>query len=454
MNLKQAIVVKSEYTNLNYVGVIQVDTAHAHYHLALVDKGAGRLITLADGTTQQKGKLSEKSMSKLRRGVDSFLDENKTVAFMKSSVDYDRRNTAMFVRRAAYRTMRDNGFGQFLTACLPADQRLWRAGTNNASMRKADAIAREYVRSCFAEPESSYNKALEKIEAYAGLRRDKEGLNAKEYDKLIAGGCRKLEDECVNHVYGSLRTIDKAQKQIETKMLDVMSIPLTEINGDDELSVFAYHLRSYSSRITYADKERGKARQIVRDYEDARASGAEVSDSMPVYEFFKFEEEYQEKILSKYRHFLTFIPPADKYKKDYDDLLDYRQKFIDLNNMYNDTNIRRYKSADSAEEYGETVYNQRGGRYMTFAPEIIERRRDEMLKTLKRKSDDLSYKLVSDGLLLDFSEKDDDSDGNIPKIRRGIKHKFQDVKALDLHHLGYDNPVDIKISKVNLDNFL
>ena len=37
-------------------------------------------------------------------------------------------------------------------------------------------------------------------------------------------------------------------------------------------------------------------------------------------------------------------------------------------------------------------------------------------------------------------------------IRHSV-YKFDDVKALDLHHMGYDFPYDVMISKPNIDNF-
>jgi hypothetical protein len=73
-----------------------------------------------------------------------------------------------------------------------------------------------------------------------------------------------------------------------------------------------------------------------------------------------------------------------------------------------------------------------------------------MFDNLAKKYDELSYKLVRDGLILE----DDEDDENIPKIKRGIKHRFQSVKAFDLHHLGYDNNRDIQISRINLDAYL
>jgi len=126
-----------DYDDLQYVGVIQVDTKHVHCHLAMVDRGVGTLT--ADGT--QKGKLSTAQKDKLRRSVDLFLDESKSVQYMSSNIAMDKRNTSIFVKQVSHRTMQQNGTAQLLMACLPDDKRLWRASSNNKQMEKANALA-------------------------------------------------------------------------------------------------------------------------------------------------------------------------------------------------------------------------------------------------------------------------------------------------------------------------
>lgn len=56
------------------------------------------------------------------------------------------------------------------------------------------------------------------------------------------------------------------------------------------------------------------------------------------------------------------------------------------------------------------------------------------------------YKITTDALSIDI---DDDE----PKLEHHIKHKFDDVKALDMHHLSYDSPQDIQVSQNNIDIF-
>lgn len=431
-----------DYDDLQYVGVIQVDTKHVHCHLAMVDRGRGTI--MSDGT--QRGKLLSSQKGKIRRGLDLYLDETKSIQYMSSNIDLDKRNTSIFIKQVSHKTMEQNGMAQMLLACLPEDKRLWRASTNNKKMEKANALTREYVRELFNQPDSGYDKVRKSIYAYAEARRDKEALDGKEFRRLIKKGEERVENECINGVYGMLQNISKRDKSVHTPMLDMMAMPAYNISKDaDEFGEFTYKLRSYNTRLGYHKKERDKSHEIVEGYEKALQSHNVSKDARPVYDFFKFEEEYNEKLMCKYQHFLHFLPPDSKYKKELDSLLDYKKRVGDVNDMFNDKSIRRMKDKN-AEDYGERIYNQRGGRYMTFAPEIIETRLHTMQKALEEKDKAFAYKLTADALSIDTVD-------DKPVIKRNIKYDFDDVKALDLHHLNYDFPKDMQVSQKYIDEF-
>ena len=432
-----------DYDDLQYVGVIQVDTKHVHCHLVMVDRGIGNITD--DGT--QRGKLSGAQKAKLRRGIDLFLDETKSIQHMSSNVSMDKRNTSMFIKRVCHKTMEQNGMAQLLLACLPDDKRLWRASTHSKSMDKANSLAHEYVRELFAQPDSGYDKVQKSIYAYANARQNKEDLTGEEFRKLIRNGEQKVEDECVNAVYSMLQNVQKRDKQTHTPMLDLMAMPAQDIAKDaDEFGEFTYRLRSYSTRLSYHKKERDKAHKIVSDYDVAKEKGQVTEDAKPVYDFFKFEEEYNEMLMCKYQFFLHFLPPSDKYEEELEELLEYRERIGDVEGMLNDKSIRRM-TEKNAEDYGERVYNQRGGKYMTFAPEVIEARLEHMRDNLAKKDADFAYNLASDGLSVDMS-------GEKPRFERHIKYDFDDVKALDIHHLGYDLPYDTLVSMHYVNDFV
>lgn len=447
MKLRMAIMhgldkLSSEYSDLQYVGTIQVDTMHVHCHLAMVDRGEGTV--MPDGT--QRGKISAGQKAKLVRGIDLFLDESKTIQHMSSNINMDKRNTAIFIKQVSHKTMQQNGMSQLLLACLPEDKRLWRASTNAKSMEKANSLTREYVRELFAQPDSGYAKVQRGIYEYAEARRDKEALTGEEFRRLIKNGEKRVEDECINSVYGMLQNIEKRDKSTHTPMLDLMAMPAQDISKNaDEFGEFTYKLRSYNTRLGYHKKERDKAHSIVESYEKALAEHQVSEDSKPVYDFFKFEEEYNEKLMCKYQHFLHFLPPSQKYRDELRELLDYKQRVNDVDGMLHDKTIKRM-TEKNAEDYAERVYNQRGGRYMTFAPDIIETRLAVMQDALAQKDKAFTYKVMTDALSIDIND-------NEPKLEHRIKHKFDDVKALDMHHLGYDSPQDMKVSQNNIDIF-
>ena len=432
-----------DFDDLQYIGVIQVDTMHVHCHLAMVDRGRGQL--MPDGT--QRGKLSSAQKNMIRRGIDLYLDETKEIQHMSSNVNMDKRNTAMFIKRVSHKTMQQNGVAQLLLACLPSDKRLWRASTNSKSMEKANGLTREYVRELFAEPDSGYDKVQRSIYNYAEARRNKEALTGEEFRKLIKNGEQRVEDECVNSVYSMLQSIEKQDLTTHTPMLDMMAVPMESISKQaDEFGEFTYRLRSYSTRLSYHKKEREKAHNIVKEYEDAQIKGNVSDASHVVYDFFKFEEDYNEKLMCKYQHFLHFLPPSGKYDKELNQLLDYKQRVSDVNGMLTDRSIRRM-TTKNAEEYGERVYNQRGGHFMPVSPDVIETRLAVMQSRLEDLDKDFAYKIATDGLSLDINE-------DRPSFKKHIKHDFKDVKALDLHHLSYDFPTDMNVSQHNIDTFV
>lgn len=433
-----------DFDDLEWVGVIQVDTMHVHCHLCMVDKGRGRLTR--EG--QQRGKLSEHDMRVLRRGIDNSLDDMQPVKMMASNISYDRRNARCFIKKFTHEAMAMNGPTQFLLACLPEDRRLWRAGTNRKEMKKANAIVRDYVEQVLAQPDSGYDKALHEIDAYATARRDREDLSGQQYRQLVDQGRERLITDCMNGVYAMLREVKPEQMTTQTPMLDVMSMDYQQMANDamsDPMMEFGFRLRSYSSRLEHHKKERQKYHDARVQYEEARDKGQVSVDSKPLYDFYAEEEEYNAMLMAKYQYFLNFLPPDDEYEDDFKELMDYRGRIRRMDSMINDPSMKR-RSADSAEDYGRRVYDMHGGRFAVVAPGVLDSRLDDMIGTYHTMVDDFAYKLSEYGLSF---ESDEDS----ARVVRHPPYRFDDVKALDIHHLTYDFPYDADVSKVNIDMF-
>lgn len=451
MRLRQAIMhgmarMSRRRDDLEWVGVIQVDTKHVHCHLCMVDKGRGRLTE--DGA--QRGKLDEADLRSLRRGIDLAMDDMHPVKMMSSSVTYDRRNARCFIKRYTHETMAAHGLPQFLLACLPADKRKWRATSNAKDMQKPNSIVREYVEQVLAEPESGFAEARRDIARYADERAVREGLSDGERRQLIDDGEERVVTDCMNAVYQVLSGVPDERRRVWTPLMDAMAMAYEDMaveRKDDPMVEFGFRLRSYSSRLSHHRKERHKYREAVKAYEEARDSDEGVAaDSTALYDFYKVEEEYNAMLMAKYQHFLSFLPGDGEYSDEFEQLLDYRDRMRRLRLLYEDPSCQRMTS-QAAEDYGLRVYNMRGGSLVRDNPQVLERRLEAMGATYARMEDDFRAHVADRGLSVESDEMG---------VRLSVKnpYDFDDVKALDLHHLGYDFTYDFRISKHNADDFI
>ena len=430
------------YDDLQYIGVIQVDTRHVHCHIAMVDRGRGNL--MRDGT--QRGKILESGKEALRHGIDLFIDEKQAVKMLSSNTEYDRRNTICFVKKYTHRAMDNRGFAQFLLACLPDDRRLWRAGTNRKEMQKPNAIVREYVNEILALPDSGYREALASVDRYARNRVQRESLSGEEYRKFYAEGQRRIIEGCMNSVYSVLSKIPTEEFYIRTPMMETMALPYEDMAAEaasDPMIEFGFKLRSYKARLDHHRSERHKYHDAVRDYERAQESGDADESSRPLYDYFKFEEEYNAMLMAKYQYFLSFIPPDEEYMKGFEEILEYRDRIYRTRGMMTDSEMKKM-SPTNAENYGLRVYGEEGGRMAVVNPAGLEARIQRMEQTLETMQEEYRLHLADYGM----SQDADGHPVNVPT------YPFDDVKALDLHHLMYDFPYDFEISVPNVNRFV
>lgn len=450
MKLRKAIMsgmkkMGRKFSDLEWVGVLQVDTLHVHCHLCMIDKGKGRITK--DGT--QKGKLSENDKRILRANIDMSLDEMSPLRTLAINVAFDRRNVRCFVKKFTHETMAVRGVPQILIACLPDDKRLWRASTNRAEMKKANAIVREYVERVFELPDSGYDTAIREIDAYAKEKVSREDLSGADYRRLLAEGRKRLVEDCMNGVYQMLKQVPDHLRTVRTPMLDIMSMDyddLSDLTPTDPMVEFGFKLRSYSARLSHHRKERYKYRERVEAYEDAIERDEVVEDSKPLYEFYKLEEEYNAMLMAKYAYFLRFLPPSDSYEEELAKVSDYFDKLRRMDLMIADKGMKRMKP-ENAEKYGLDVYDMKGGSYMVLDEDILINRRNLMEETFDKMVETFEVHLEDRCMCLDVDDKG-------VHVRKEIAYDFDDVKALDLHHLAFDFPYDAKVAKLNVDNFV
>lgn len=435
--------VSRDYDDLQYVGVIQVDTKHVHCHLAMVDRGVGTIVH--DGT--QRGKITDKGKRNLRRGIDMFLDEKQTVKMMASNVQYNKQNTVGYIKRYTHKTMNNRGFAQFMIACLPEDRTLWRAGSNAEEMKKANGIVREYVDTLLQQPDSGFEESMQEVRAYANYRVDREGLTRADYNALVESKEAEIREQSMNAVYAILKQIPEEECEVHTPLLDAMSMDYDDVlkatsvatETPDAMMEFSYKLRTYKMRLDQHTEEFQRFHEAKAAYERRLRlpegdPGRPDEQSHALYEFYQLEEQYNAMLMTKYQYFLDFIPPEDDYKKEFVELMQESEYITALDNMLSDSDIRRMTPA-RAEEYGIRAYDIPGGQYAVtdrqrLADELVRRRNEYDIHR-----DAYETKLAGYGLAL--SEDD--------VIERKKAYAFSDVKSLDLHKMSYDFSYDFEI---------
>lgn len=430
------------FDDLHYIGVIQVDTDHVHCHLVMMDYGVGTIAS--DG--KQKGKLTALDMKNLRRGIDTYLDQKQSVKMMSSSITHDKRNALCYIKKFTHKTMAEQGISQFLLACLPKNRNLWSANSNRAEMRKPNAIVREFVMDILqpsvSSPSPMYQNAHESIVRYADTRQKREGLSESERMKLIRRGEENLIRDCMNGVYSVLRKVPKEDLNIRTKMIDAMSLDYETMAArsvNDPMVEFGFKLRSYSSRLKNHRKNYHKFRDEYKEYEEEEDKS---EDSKDLGEYLKLERDYQQMLMVKYQHFLSFLPPDDEMVEEFEIVMQEQAKLDTMEKMTEDPSFQRL-GAKEADAYGWDVYGINRGSFIKSMPNLWQQRVNREKQIYEDMSDKFKEHLHDYGF---------DFDGH--GVTAEKMYPFDDVKALDLHHLGYDFPYDVQISKGNADRFV
>ena len=434
------------FDDLRYVGVIQVDTKKIHCHIVMSDFGYGR--RMDDGS--QKGKLSSKDKMTIRRGIDTYLDDKQSVRMMSSSVMHDKRNALCYIKRFTHKTMAQQGLPQFLLACLPDNRNYWSANSNRQEMRKANAIVREFVSDILQpvgqQPSPMYRKAHQSIVEYANARKAREGISDDEYMKLVRDGEERLITDCMNGVYSVLKQIPKEQMTVRTPMLQAMSMDYESMamavqsrTVEDPMMEFGFKLRSYASRLDYHRREYHRFKQEYEEYENTPDKSEE---SKALGDHLALERDYQMMLMVKYQYFLTFLPSDDEFEDDFDALMKQQERIVKMDQMGRDPSFTRMGTI-AADNYGLSVYGIPRGSMIKSLPAVWERRVENEQHKYDAMLSSFNDKLLDAGLHFDGKG-----------VTKEKSFPFDDVKALDLHHLGYDFPTDIMISKRNIDRFV
>lgn len=480
--------IKHEFSDLDWVGVIQVDTMHLHCHLAMVDKGVGKRFTK---NGEQKGMINDNMKLAIRRGIDNSLNECQLIKPLSIQMESERRNTISFIKRFTHKIMEERGLPQYLLACLPKDDKsLWKASINtdggsenvmtikkgkttkkiHGNMKKANEIVRSYVIDLLNRPDSGFSEAMAIKHDYLMAQKNRGDFdNYKTYKQRGTGKSKKsvlihlspdmavreeeekFKNEVIvkgmNAVYDVLKNIDDRTINHHTPLLDAMSMPYEEMANyvkEDKLIEFGFRLRSYSSRLDYHKKSYEKVNQVIHQYED----GDQLTynpESKSVYDFLKLEQEYNHSLMCKYQTFLHFYHINDEYQDDYDELMYLRHRSYVRHQMKNDKSLLRSNDVKKIEEKGQDLYGLQGASYLLTNPVVFDQMMNLEDKQYQIGLRNFKEKLAGMGLLYDV-DKDE--------IVKGLEYNFDDVKAYDLHHMSYDFTYDFKIATVNVNRFV
>lgn len=480
--------IRSEYSDLDWIGVIQVDTMHLHCHLAMVDKGPGKRFT-KDG--DQKGMLNSQMKLSIQRGIDNTLSECQLVKPLSIQMESERRNTISFIKRFTYKIMEERGLPQYLLACLPKDDKsLWKASINTdggkdnvmtiqkgkskkqiqGNMKKANEIVRAYVVDLLNRPDSGFADAMRIKHDYLIAQRNRgdfdnyqtyktkgTGKNRKSVlvrlspDAAVRDKEEEFREEVIkkgmNAVYDVLKNIDDRTITLHTPLLDAMSMPYEEMANyvkEDKLIEFGFRLRSYSSRLDYHKKSYKKVNEIIHQYED----GDQITynpESKVVYDFLKIEQEYNHALMCKYQTFLHFYHVNDEYQEDYDHLMYLRHRSYNRYMMKEDKSLMKSNDVEKTEKKGQDIYGLPGASLLITNPILFQQQMDREDKEYQIGLRNFKEKLAEMGLLYD-ADKDE--------VTQGLEYNFDDVKAYDLHHMSYDFTYDFKIASENVNRFV
>ena len=421
--------VSDDYDDLQYVGVIQVDTKHVHCHLAMVDMGRGTIMD--DGT--QRGKISASQRARIRRGIDMALDDTRSIQRMASLSFLEQRSVQTALKRYTYEQIAMYGVPQRLMSVLPDDERHWRAGSNSREMRTANRICRDYVETVMRYGDSHARQARAALADYARGRREREGLSRSEEQAIYDKGYGRMVESCMNGVYAQMAMVPKERRHDATSFLSMP--PSDEIRPSfrgDAQDMF-YRMSAYGSRHS---RHRNGAKSMARyrsDYERARDEGRTAKGSEALYRFFLVEEEYHEKAADKYAGFLFFAPPSDGLLAEFEELREENRRCEGLRRLSEDQSARGMKPMD-AERYGREVYGAYGGQFATLDPGILTRRYEKLHAGYQAKAAAFDEKLQARGIDVAVDDKDR------PYVTRRSRFEFDDVRAVDLHDLRGDFP--------------
>lgn len=435
---------KPDYGDLHYIGAVHVDTRQAHCHVVLTDYSKNGPKKGRDG--RPRGMLYKRQIQNIRHGIDTYLDIHQNVKTFSSAASRDKQTVLGYVKRYTYGALAQRGFPQLLMACLPDNRNEWTANSNRKEMQKANALVREFVLEIlqpkFGQTAEPYKKAHKSIVQYANARQRREGASEEDRLKWIRDGEKKLLTDCMNKVYSVFKEIPKEQMVQAERGMDLVAVDYDLLASQalvDPGAEFMLKTRSYFGRLKHHRDEYHKFREEYDAYQQTR-DPAEGTDWLAAY--LAYERQYQQMLMVKYQYMLDFLPMTDELQDEFDEVIQQQDVLLKMEQMERDSSLRRM-GPDTASEYGYQVYGLAHGELVHGAPQVWQRRKQAEYDKYEQRVKEFKTHLADYGMSFDGQ-----------RINRQKPFEFDDVKMLDLHHLGYDFPYDVPVSKRNIDRFV
>ena len=292
------LVGKSKTTK--WVAVIQNDTKHLHCHLCIVDTGKG--IVMEDGT--QKGKISQKDLSLLRRGVDAYLDEKQTVAALTADIQADTMQIKSLVVNALLKNdnekldeFKSKVFLESLMCLLPKNRSKWSANSNSKEMKKANLLVGDAVDKVL-QSSDKYKVLLSKLDAYGEYRREAEDLDDDMVVSLKKSGIAKIKTKCINSVYTECKAMLKSAKAVTpTDFIKTLASDNGALTTETEIN-----LMNLRKKKSFRDKYK---KDLDKFYKLKQANILNNLEDTPFGEYVTFEYNFAKMLLGKYNRFIS-----------------------------------------------------------------------------------------------------------------------------------------------------
>ena len=292
------LVGKSKTTK--WVAVIQNDTKHLHCHLCIVDTGKG--IIMEDGT--QKGKISQKDLSLLRRGVDAYLDEKQTVAALTADIQADTMQIKSLVVNALLKNdnekldeFKSKVFLESLMCLLPKNRSKWSANSNSKEMKKANLLVGDAVDKVL-QSSDKYKVLLSKLDAYGEYRREAEDLDDDMVVSLKKSGIAKIKTKCINSVYTECKAMLKSAKAVTpTDFIKTLASDNGVLTTETEIN-----LMNLRKKKSFRDKYK---KDLDKFYKLKQANILNNLEDTPFGEYVTFEYNFAKMLLGKYNRFIS-----------------------------------------------------------------------------------------------------------------------------------------------------